>query len=286
VDPVYCGTMSGNQEDASAGPETHEVVGHTISIESALIDSRTPIASESNAFSEVTGDGSTTAASRTNLRPWDFSNRKVTVQGVDKFHDVKTATKMVQKWLEIKPEAQIQFTIDKIKKPPKSTWMTITLQSESMVQPFIDYINSNSIRNRKGNKIFAKLQTSSMDHDRKRAHSGDGSDVAFDNTDEAQSKRPRREGSANESDDASLARRPIHVDELKDRIIPLWKLSSDEQLQWKMKEMIKKCAMKIINEIKSKFRYRKEKGFSSSLIAYFLSTCLLTFSISLRTQIP
>jgi hypothetical protein len=257
----FNGTMSNNQVDVNVGSETHEVVGYKDTTESALIDSRIAVAVDLNG-----SEGTVDVTGGTKVRPWDFSNRKVIVQGVDKFHDVKTATKMVQKWLEIKPEVQVQFSIDKIKKPPKSTWMTITLQSETMVQPFIDYINSNSIRNRKGNKIFAKLQTTSADHDRehKRDRAVDDDDVALVDhceTDKAQFKRPRREGTSKKEVDTALARRPIHVDELKDRIIPLWKLSSEEQLQFKMKEMIKKCAMKIINEIKSKFRYRKEMIF-------------------------
>jgi hypothetical protein len=208
-----------------------------------------------------------------NQRPWDFSNRKVMVQGVDTFHDVKTSTKMVQKWLEEKTESPIEFVVDKIKKPPKSTWMTVTLQSEAMVQPFIEYINASSIRNRKGNKIFAKPQLSATDHDSGRRRSRDDDDTMIHGVDdsknddhesyEMKAKRQRQDtespndGTANHDRVMnSIARRPITLEELKDRIIPLWKLPTQEQLQYKMKEMIKKCAMKIVNEIKSKFRYR------------------------------
>jgi hypothetical protein len=42
-------------------------------------------------------NGETVDETAKNDRPWDFSNRKVMVQGVDKFHDVKTATKMLHK---------------------------------------------------------------------------------------------------------------------------------------------------------------------------------------------
>lgn len=253
--------MSLNPEDVSVGLEIRDGLEHADATEPTLIDSTIPIAVDGIALEGT--DDNTKEVDGTNHRPWDFSNRKVIVQGVDKFHDVKTATKMLQKWLEIKPEGQVPFTIDKIKKPPKSTWMTVTLQSEVMVQPFIDYINTNSIRNRKGNKIFAKQQTSSTDHDRdsKRARSEDVDCASYDdcnNKDETHSKRLRQDRSSNKGDEATLARRPIHLDELKDRIIPLWRLTSEEQLQFKMKEMIKKCAMKIINEIKSKFRYGNE----------------------------
>ena len=251
--------MCENPDRSSVRLEMNEIKAHGDAANSALAASRTSVAANGLALEDR--DTTSPVPGLANHRPWDYSNRKVIVQGVDKFHNAKTATKMVHTWLETKPEG-LQFTIDKIKKPPKSTWMTITLQNENMVEPLIEYINSGTFRNRKGNKVFAKSQTESTDGDRDRRRSReedvDNGDNELDDTvcrseSTAQLKRPRLEVSDNTG--IALARRPIHVEELKDRIIPLWKLSPDEQLQYKMKEMIKKCAMKIINEIKSKFRF-------------------------------
>jgi hypothetical protein len=222
-----------------------------------------------------------------NNRPWDYSNRKVIVQGIDKFHDVKTATKMLHKWFELHPipnttaiTSASSFAIDKIKKPPKSTWMIITLHRETMVQPFIDYINTSSIKSRKGNNVFAKLQlsqTENMDDDigngdrtSRRRNRRDGNeddddcnnrecdknqDVDETKLNHINNRSNDKRRRVNNDETISIARRPITMEELKNQIIPLWNLSTEEQLQNKMKEMIKKCAMKIIVEIKQKFRY-------------------------------
>lgn len=222
-------------------------------------------------------------------RPWDFSNRKVMVIGVTKFHDVKTVTKMVNKWLEDMNTTNTNTTtakqttdtpkvmaFDKIKKPPQGTWMVVTMQTEAMVQPLIDYINNNNneIRNKRGEKLTAKLvldDDAGGDDDnnfnnnrgsRKRRgfdddhDNGGGGGGGGDNNNKPQSKRQR-----NTADGAVVqnARRPITVEELKDKVTPLWKLTTQEQLDQKMKLMIKKCAMKIIQEIKLKFRYVLEK---------------------------
>jgi hypothetical protein len=222
-----------------------------------------------------------TADIAANDRPWDFSNRKVILQGVDKFHDVKSATKMIAKWLESNTTGSgttgTSFVIDKVKKPPKSNWLVVTLQSEAMVNPFIEFINASSIRSRKGDTVFAKPQLSSNNNNsdeysnsnhrdrRRHRHNDDGGDIDDEGGNESTTtaathinKRQRRSPDDRKNDAAvarAAARRPITVNELMDRIIPLWQLTTPEQEQHKMKEMIKKCAMKIILEIKNKFRY-------------------------------
>ena len=203
-------------------------------------------------------------ANTTNDRPWDFTNRKVIIQGVDKYHDVKTATKMLHKWLDsAKTKPSSPFEIDKLKKPPKSNWLVVTLQSESMIQPFIDFINTSHFKSRKGETVFAKMPQSNHndnDHDtnnhnpngeRKRRHRNDDDDDGDRDNENGKgdTKRQRR------SIDNSTARRPISQEELYNRVIPLWNLPPAEQANHKLKEMIKKCAMKIIIEIKNKFRY-------------------------------
>ena len=52
-------------------------------------------------------------------------------------------------------------------------------------------------------------------------------------------------------------RPPIKIlsnDEVRDKMTPLWRMSYEEQLNSKAKEMVNKCSKKIIKEIKGKFR--------------------------------
>lgn len=185
-------------------------------------------------------------------RPWDFSNRRVLVQGVVKFHDVKRVTKEVNKWMEEinaeRTDAPLAF--DKIKKPPNGGWMVVTMQTEAMVLPFIDFINGTGIITKRGNKMLAKLAVDDSGGDERDAV-GKRSAREDDDNDGQPSKRQRK---AIDGDEVQNARRPITEEEIKYKITPLWKLSPQEQLDTKMKQMIKKCAMKIMNEIKTKFR--------------------------------
>jgi tRNA (uracil-5-)-methyltransferase len=179
-------------------------------------------------------------------KPWDYSNRKVMVLNMMKFHNAKAATKMVDEWLKDLPDVKY----DKIKKPPKNDWMAITLKREDMVQPFIDYINQSNILNQRGNKVTAKLAAAAAaaaaatDEDRKRNHSSALVGTSMAEDDPTSHKRPKHEH----------ARRYVTVEEIKDKVIPLWKHTESEQLKIKMKDMIKKCAIKIVSEIKAKFR--------------------------------
>ena len=196
-------------------------------------------------------------------RPWDKTNRKVLINGVWKYDDNKAATKMVNQWLQDRQKKatagkdtssssstneQLPLEYERIKKPPKAAWMVVTMKDETMVQPLIDYVNNSNIRNKRGNALVAK-----------RADDGDndessGKKRGRDDSDANNNPSSKRQRNAVGAERAQKARRPITVEEIKDRITPLWRLTPEEQLDQKMKDMVKKCSMKIIKELKGKFR--------------------------------
>lgn len=202
----------------------------------------------------------------TPLRSNDFvtnssnSNRKVLIQGVMKFNDVKYMKRIIDQWfIEIKKLQDQQqqekgpqcdgntnnnelLQYDKIKKPPKETWMVLTMKHENMVQPLTDYINNNNICNKRGNKLYAKVVMENDDDDA----TGNKRKSSQDNNSNKRQKS---------TDNGASARRPVTMNEIKNQITPLWNLSSEQQLNFKMRDMIiKKCTIKIIQELKQKFR--------------------------------
>ena len=184
-------------------------------------------------------------------RPWDKSNLKVVVHGVMAFHDPKAFSKMIDQWLKAMTcssdeSGKITIAYDKVKKPPKATWAVVTMKDESMVKPLIDYINDNDLRNQKGNKFFAKCGSDGVE-----STSG-GKHPRNDNSNDPQTSKRQRNAPTTEK--LQQARRPITVDELKDRVTPMWKLTPEKQLNTKMSEMVKKCAQKITKDLKAKFR--------------------------------
>lgn len=173
-------------------------------------------------------------------RTWDFTSHKVIVKNVLKFMPTKKVNKMTNTWLEGMGH-QVKFR--KVKKPPHDAWICVTLEEESMVPIFIDYINNNEVTNKRGTKLFAQRAAAGdengnfSENGRKRDNPEDGKSGS--------SKRQRRE---------NAAPRIITEEETKDAMIPLWRKSYEEQLQEKGKEMVRKCAQKIVKEIREKFR--------------------------------
>jgi hypothetical protein len=168
------------------------------------------------------------------------SSRKVIIQNVYKYVDKKKVEKMAAVWfkdIQQLSEEGFKIELEAVKKPPKENWTVLTLKDEAMVQPLIDYINNNEIANKKGGKLFAKIaeDNSGEVDDRKRK--------AGDSNDENANKRQR------------TARRPVTEDEVRDKVTPLWRKTTEEQLIVKSREMVKKCAMKIVQEVKGRFRY-------------------------------
>jgi hypothetical protein len=189
---------------------------------------KTPDTDKSDTM-EATSNGATPA--------WDHSNRKVIVHNIMKFIDTKRMKKLVYEWFKQMKDKNPNLTIDfeKLRKPPKDAWVVITMKDEAMCQPFVNFINDNEILNKHGGKIAARQAGNEL----KRNGADD---------DDRPSKRARNAESARE------ARRPVTEEEIKDKIIPLWKLSEEDQKKKKLREMIKKCAMKIVSDVKTRFR--------------------------------
>jgi tRNA (uracil-5-)-methyltransferase len=172
----------------------------------------------------------------------DFTNRKVVIHNILKFEQVKDVKKMINKWFrELEDPESIKVT--RIKKPPVGNFAQLTLETEAMVEPFMNLINNGRMTNKKGKLLFAKREDSKSDRN--------------DATNEQGSKRDR-----NDEDDNGDSRKrrkkesslPKTSDEIRDAITPLWKMPYEQQLQMKWREMVKKCTMKICQEIKAKFR--------------------------------
>lgn len=165
---------------------------------------------------------------------FDFSDRKVIILGVPKFYEERKARSLVDSWVEqLKATTSPTCAYEKVKKAPNTTTIRITLVDASMVEPLINYINDNDV------KIKSRRLMAKADEGRKRPHTTNDSDV---HGEDASNKRPK------------LPSTPATLEELKDKIIPLWKSTAEEQRAIKMKSMIRKCGMKIVSELKQKFR--------------------------------
>lgn len=191
------------------------------------------------------------ASEGTNLQSpaWDHSDRRVMLQGVSKYQDIKTVRKVVNKLVEeLNEERGTSVAIDKAKKPPNKSWMTVTLTQVDMVQTFIEYINEKNIKCKGGQILFAK-RSDQVGDSRNRKRRGD------DDADDDRGGKRR-----NKQELTAQARRPVTQEEIKAKICPLWQLSEKEQSQRKLRDMIRKSSMKIISEIKNKFhKLEKEK---------------------------
>lgn len=190
-------------------------------------------------------------------RTWDHSNRRVIVDGVYRYDDAKTCCKMMDKWAtDLKSKKGAHLEVVKVRKPPKGHFMIVTVGEESMVQLLIDYINNNGIQNKRGRKLIARLATDNDDDgdDRKRKHHDDtnSEETAKDSNHHRNNTNNNKRQNIDQT--ARDARRPVTEDEIRDKITPLWRLSPEEQLITKQKEMAKRCAMKIVQEIKARFR--------------------------------
>lgn len=236
--------------------------------------------------SNNTAATSTTTAT-TNTPSWNYSNRKVMIQGVMKYHDTKAMKKLVDRWILNMKEQQIDqqkhVEYDKLKKPNKVTWMVITMKEEWMVPILIRYVNDKErqVKDKAGNRLYAKLVTERDDDPRDRDNNDEG-----DNNDNNNNRNKRRnndnENSNNNNNKRSRhaeddkdnnkddsTRRPVTDDEIKNRITPFWIYTKEKQLDIKCKEMIKKSAMKIINEIKHKFiQLNKDKNRNINIPLY------------------
>jgi tRNA (uracil-5-)-methyltransferase len=229
-------------------------------------EEKTGVADNAKPTKEEEPASTTTTTNNSDNRHWDQTNQKVVVHNVLKFLRPKEVTKLTKEWLQNKEHLNIK--IINTKKPPKDNWIKVTLEDESMVDPFIQLINTGGVdgkamTNARGGNLFAKRASEIGRNDN---HRGDGGGGGDNNN----RKRKDRDGDDNNDNDTlqnskkraatAASIRILSTDEVRDAITPLWRLPYQEQLNVKSKEVIHKCAMKIIKEIKGKFRILEQEA--------------------------
>lgn len=173
----------------------------------------------------------TTTTEKDVERTWDHTNRKVIIKNTSKFMKTKDLDKLTETWLSTLQDPN-SIRIVKMRKAPNQPWAQVTLETEDMVQPFITHMNDSKFTNHRGDVLRA-VPADADKNDRKRKSQNDDEDT----------DSKRRKPSAPKTDD-----------EIRDAITPLWRQPYDRQLITKQRDMIKKCAMKVVQEVKRKFR--------------------------------
>ena len=221
---------------------------------------------------------------------FDHSSRKVVVHNVLKFMKSKDVSKLTTSWINEynnnnnnNRSSYINIQITNARKPPKDSWIKVTLADESMVNPFIAFINSGgkdgkALVNERGRPLFAKRVDDMMiEYDHNHVDGKSKEEDGSTNTDSCPKKRKEsfQTNDTNANDDiekgnisnndndkdpirkrfkADSPQTMLSDDEVRDAITPLWRLSYEEQLTSKIRDMVNKCANKIVKEIKGKFR--------------------------------
>jgi tRNA (uracil-5-)-methyltransferase len=249
--PTNGESSSGNKNDGNANHLHQKPTGDS---------SRKAVAEKDHS---ETKDAASTAVAID--RTWDHSHRRVIIDGVFRYDDAKTCRKMMEKWaadIKSKEGPGAALEVEKVRKPPKGHFVVVTVKEECMVQLLIDYINKNGIENKRGRKLIARLATDNDDdgdgderNKRKHRDDDDGyTKAAADRSSNVSSKRQNIDQTARE------ARRPVTEDEIRDKVTPLWRLSPQEQLDSKQKDMAKRSAMKIVQEVKARFRMLEKEA--------------------------
>jgi len=185
---------------------------------------------------------------------FDHTSRKVVIHNMLKYIRPKEITKLTTQWLSNIPPSEI--SIVKTKKPPKDSWMKVTLETEEMVPKFIKLINEGGVdgkamENGRGKPLFAKRADEMFTNQ-------EGDDTKMSNKDDGDNRKRKNNATNNTNKRMRPDNRPpikiLSNDEVRDKITPLWRMSYEEQLNSKAKEMVNKCSKKIIKEIKGKFR--------------------------------
>ncbi|KAL7545857.1 hypothetical protein ACHAWF_009211, partial [Thalassiosira exigua] len=193
----------------------------------------------------------------------------VVVHNVLKFVRAKEVDRLVARWLAAahdeggkdgkegeeqggKEEKGEKMKIVQYKKPPRDNWLRVTLAEESMVGPFIKLINEGgeggkAMVNARGGALFARRAD-----DMSRGRNGGGGKRKGRDGDDDREGDSRPDGGSNKRQRPAL--RLLSDDEVRDAVTPLWRATYDEQLDQKSAEMVTKCAMKVVKEIKAKFR--------------------------------
>mmetsp|Transcript_11052 Transcript_11052/g.16729 ORF Transcript_11052/g.16729 Transcript_11052/m.16729 type:complete len:665 (+) Transcript_11052:68-2062(+) len=175
----------------------------------------------------------------TSLNALDTSSRKVIVYNINKFMKAKQLEKEVQGWI-----SGTEIKVEKMKKPPKNTWVVITLENESMVEGLLKIVNDNEHKNKKGGLLRAARPSEATGDARDGKRSRDGKDGENSN------KRSR-------GDQAPCVKT---VDEVRDKLTPLWRMSYEEQKETKTKLVVNKCFSKITSEIRKKFHVLQKES--------------------------
>ena len=222
-----------------------------------------------------------------NNKSWDHTDRKVVIHNMFKFLDNRKGKKLAEQWakdatatIQASSTTTLPIAIHKVRKPPSDTFMVVTLMNSNMVTPFIEYINNNKhVTNKRGVKLFAKRAVARDNGDdgeeeggrrrnRKRKCPGDGGDdeeedMDTDDRDVLGQRLPTsKRGLKRQNRDQIMqeSRRPITVDEIRERITPLFRLTTQEQATHKQRDMVRNCAMKMVAEIKGRFRTLERDG--------------------------
>lgn len=174
-------------------------------------------------------DKSTKNDAGENNRIVDRTDCRVMVYNILKYIKNKDIPKLFKTWLAtLEDPASIEIT--HWRKPPHSTWVILTCKTEDMALKLIDHINDNKITNQKGRELMA---TKSEGSQNKRSHDQDESKTQPDSKKRAA---------------------PLQDDQVRDKLTPLWRLSYEDQLREKLKKMIRRCTLKLCQEVKKKFQ--------------------------------
>jgi len=156
----------------------------------------------------------------------DRSSCKVVVYNILKFNRENELDSMIEEWLSHGDPKDVKIRVVKKKKPPRCTWVRLTLESEEMVEPFVNLINNHEFKNRKGCLIRASASLG-------------------------------RKRSREEEEEEGEEHKNKKLKDVRDKVTPLWTMSSySDQLKHKWREIIKRCARKIVQEILKIFRKR------------------------------
>jgi len=185
-------------------------------------------------------------------RHWDHTTRKVIVRGIFEFTKPKELENMMKAWTD-----GTTMKITKHKKPPRGTWVLLTLEDNKMVEPFLKIFEDGAQRNKRGGVINAD-----------RAGDNDARDDN-DNRDRNGKKRKDNDKRGPRENSKKMRTAPEECvkspDQVRDTLTPFWKLPYEQQLKIKTRTILKKCIRRITTDMKSKFRtLEKELRRSSS----------------------
>jgi tRNA (uracil-5-)-methyltransferase len=256
-----------------AVPKSESPNGGDGGIVSAPADSDQHAAEDDAASDNVQvgdGGGSAPTPATGSLPAWDHANRRVVVQNVNRYDDSKKMGKLLKQWVDdIQRSKGVTVHVEKIRKPPKDNWMTVTLSDEAMVEPLISYINDTRPRTKSGSTLYAKRPTTSNVN-----NEGDVGAQPKSKSNKRSADPDSEHGSSNSKAEKRQkliedSRQPTTEDEVKDAIIPLWRESPDDQRKSKIRNLIKNCAVRIVKECKVRLhQLAKEKSRKSSVPVY------------------